>query len=119
MRQIILVLIMIITVTNGFALSHKGTKYVKVGDTFTLSASPKQYAQSTAWLWGGNVVPDTDIYGTTSTRKLLQLHHALSSAQLIILLMELRVLHLIKRLKHGTYLLTLRIVEEEARVKRS
>lgn len=67
MRQIILTFIIIITVANGFALSHKGTKYVKVGDEFTLIATPKQYTQSTAWLWGGNVIPETDIYGTTST----------------------------------------------------
>lgn len=67
MRQIILILIVFFTVANGFALSHKGTKYVKVGDEFTLTATPKQYTQSTAWLWGGNVIPSSDIYGTTNT----------------------------------------------------
>lgn len=66
MRQIILTLIVFISTINVFGLSHKGTKYVKVGEEFTLTATPKQYTQSTAWLWGGNVIPETDIYGTTS-----------------------------------------------------
>ncbi|MDE5633281.1 MAG: Ig-like domain-containing protein [Muribaculaceae bacterium] len=44
-----------------------GTIRVKPGETFTVNAPYKTYTQSCLWLWGGEVRPDSEIYGTTNT----------------------------------------------------
>jgi len=66
--RLISVLAIIFISFAGFEASARfmGSIRVKPGETFTVNAPHKTYTQSCAWLWGGEVRPDSDIYGTTN-----------------------------------------------------